>query len=147
MKKQAEKFFSKTEEAQILDAIRYAENETSGELRVHVENHCKGDVLERAAIVFDLLKMQKTKLRNGVLFYLAVKDNKMAVLGDGGINAKVKDDFWDEIKTDMLTHFKQQQFAKGLTNGILKAGDQLKTHFPNQGDEDINELPDDISYA
>jgi len=146
MGNQAESFFSKQEERLILDAIRTAETNTSGEIRIHVENRCKGDVLERAAVVFDLLKMQKTKLRNGVLFYLVIKDRKFAILGDAGINAKVTDTFWDEIKSGLLARFKKEEFAEGIAEGILKAGEQLKEHFQYM-DDDINELPDDISYG
>lgn len=146
MAKQAKDFFSSTDELMILNAIRQAESNTSGEIRVHIENNCKSDVLERAAQVFDLLKMQKTKLRNGVLFYLAVKDKKFAIIGDAGINAKVADDFWDEIKGLMLEHFKKGEFTEGLFEGIIKAGDQLKKHFEHQ-DDDVNELPDEISYS
>ena len=146
MSKQATEFFSPTEELLILDAIRQAETDSSGEVRIHIEKKCKTDVLDRASYVFDLLKMQKTKLRNGVLFYLAIEDKKFAIIGDVGINAKVSDDFWDDIKTLMLNHFKQKEFAEGLVNGILKSGEQLKAHFPYL-DGDINELPDDISYG
>ena len=146
MPKQAKDFFSKTDELQILNAIRHAESSTSGEIRVHIENKCKIDVLDRAAQIFDLLKMQKTELRNGVLFYLAVVDKKFAILGDAGINAKVKPDFWDEIKEMMLGHFKKGNFAEGLSNGIIKAGEQLKEHFEHQ-DDDVNELSDEISYS
>ena len=146
MGNQAEGFFTKTEEIIILNAIREAETNTSGEIRIHVENRCKGDVLERAAVVFDLLKMQKTKLRNGVLFYLAIQDHKFAILGDAGINAKVADDFWDEIKKMLLNRFKKGEFAGGMAEGIIKAGEQLREHFEYM-DDDINELPDDISYG
>lgn len=146
MSKKAKDFFTKTEELIIMDAIRQAEQNTSGEIRVHMENRCKGDVLDRASTVFDLLKMQKTEQRNGVLFYLAVLDRKFAVLGDAGINSKVKDDFWDDIKSGLLEHFKKGEFAKGLAEGIIKAGEQLKAHFPHQ-DDDVNELSDEISYA
>jgi len=146
MGNQAKGFFNKTEEIMILDAIRQAETNTSGEIRIHVENRCKGDVMDRAAVVFDLLKMQKTKLRNGVLFYLAIHDRKFAILGDAGINAKVTDDFWDEIKSNLLTRFKNEEFAEGIAEGIVKAGEQLKEHFQYM-DDDINELPDDISYG
>lgn len=142
----AKRFFSTADEMMILNAIRHAESNTSGEIRVHVEDKCKQDVLDRASQVFDLLKMQKTKLRNGVLFYLAVKDKKFAIIGDAGINEKVADDFWDEIKALLLQDFKKGEFAKGLADGIIKAGDQLKTHFEYM-DDDVNELPDDISYA
>jgi len=146
MGNQAQSFFTKQEERLILDAIRTAETNTSGEIRIHVENRCKGDVLERASVVFDLLKMQKTKFRNGVLIYLAVEDKKLAILGDAGINAKVADTFWDEIKSGLLARFKKEEFAEGIAEGILKAGEQLKEHFQYM-DDDINELPDDISYG
>jgi len=143
---QAQKFFTKAEERLILDAIREAESNTSGEIRLHVENRCKKDVLDRAAEVFNLLKMQKTKLRNGVLFYLAINDRKFAILGDAGINAKVPDDFWDQIKEQLLLRFKKSEFAEGLAEAIVKAGEQLKTHFKHESD-DVNELSDDISYG
>jgi uncharacterized membrane protein len=146
MAAQAKSFFSQTDEFLIKDAIRQAESNTSGEIRVHIENNCKGEVLDRAAQVFDLLKMQKTELRNGVLFYLAVKDKKFAILGDVGINSKVPANFWDEIKKQMLEKFKTGELAVGLSDGILLAGEQMKTHFEHQ-DDDINELSDEISYS
>ena len=142
----ASKFFTSDQKQQIISAIKDAELNTSGEIRVHIENHCKKEVLDRAAAVFASLKMHKTKLRNGVLFYLAIKDHKFAILGDGGINAVVPDDFWDKIK-EMIQHkFKEGEFTAGLSSGIKMAGEHLKAHFPYQSD-DINELDDDISFG
>jgi len=89
--------------------------------------------------------MQKTELRNGVLFYLAVADRKFAILGDAGINQKVPANFWDEIKNDVIAHFKEGDFVGGLSQGIIKAGEQLKAHFPYQED-DVNELDNEISF-
>jgi len=140
------KFFTSEQKQKITSAIKDGELNTSGEIRVHIENHCKKEVLDRAATVFASLKMHKTKLRNGVLFYLAVKDHKFAILGDGGINAVIPDDFWDNIKEMMSNKFKEGEFTEGLSLGIKMAGDQLKTHFPYQSD-DINELDDDISFG
>ena len=142
----ANKFFTSDQKQQIISAIKDAELNTSGEIRVHIENHCKKEVLDRAATIFATLKMHKTKLRNGVLFYLAIKDKKFAILGDGGINAVTPDDFWDTIKEMMLHKFKDGEFAVGLSSGIKMAGEQLKAHFPYQSD-DINELDDDISFG
>ena len=142
----ANKFFTSDQKQQIISAIKEAELNTSGEIRVHIENHCKKEVLDRAATIFATLKMHKTKLRNGVLFYLAIKDKKFAILGDGGINAVTADDFWDTIKEMMLHKFKDGEFAVGLSSGIKMAGEQLKAHFPYQSD-DINELDDDISFG
>ena len=140
-----ENFFSKEEKKQITDAIAQAELNTSGEIRLHVEGRCKLDVLDRAAYVFDKLKMYETAQRNGVLFYLAVYDRKFAILGDGGINNLVHADFWDEIKETMLGFFKDGKFADGISKGILMAGEQLKANFPYQSD-DVNELSDEISF-
>lgn len=139
-------FFSEQQKKQITDAIKAAELNTSGEVRLHVEGSCKGDVLDCAAYWFEKLKMHKTELRNGVLFYLAVNDHKFAILGDAGINAKVPDDFWENIKEHMVAKFKMGQFSEGLAEGILMAGEQLKLHFPYQKD-DVNELSDEISFG
>ncbi len=141
----ASSFFSKEQLAHIREAIKEAEGETSGEIRVHIETSHKGEVLDRAAWIFKKTGMYKTKNRNGVLFYLAVENRKFAILGDWGINAKVKDDFWDNIKELMRQEFSKGNFAEGLAKGILAAGLQLKEHFPRSKD-DVNELPDEISY-
>lgn len=127
-------------------AIGDAENTTSGEVRVHFENHCKGEVLDRAAEIFAKLHMHETELRNGVLFYVAIKDHKLAIIGDKGINKVVPDHFWDDIKDHMLKRFREHEFTKGICEGIRMAGQQLKQHFPHQGGDDRNELSDDISY-
>jgi len=140
-----ENFFNKEEKKQITDAIGQAELNTSGEIRLHVEGRCKLEVLDRAAYVFEKLEMHKTAQHNGVLFYLAIYDRKFAILGDGGINNLVHDDFWDEIKTIMLGYFKEGKFADGISKGILMAGEQLKSNFPYQSD-DVNELSDEISF-
>ena len=143
----AENLFSKEDKARIIDAIVAAEKETSGEIQVHLEERCKVDVLDRAANVFETLKMHKTAGRNGVLFYLAMTDHKFAILGDAGINQVVPENFWDEIKEEMLRYFKQGQYTDGLCRGIEMAAQQLKTHFPYDPHGDENELPDEISFG
>jgi len=138
-------FTSKDQEL-ITSAIQSAENETSGEIRVHLEKSCVGNVLDRAAQVFENLAMHKTKLRNGVLIYLAYEDRKFAILGDAGINSAVPENFWDDIKIRMQSRFRSGHFVEGLCEGVEMAGKQLKSNFPRQGD-DVNELPDKISFG
>lgn len=141
----ARMFFSKEEQQKIVSAIKEAELNTSGEIRVHIENRCKGETLERAAEMFYELKMDHTAARNGILFYLAVKDRKFAIIGDEGINRNVEHDFWNDIKDEMTFKFKEGQFTEGLVAGILKCGNKLKQYFPYQKD-DVNELCDEISF-
>jgi uncharacterized membrane protein len=138
-------FFTKEQQAEILAAVKEAEEATSGEIRVHIETHCPEDVLDRAAWIFDKLGMKKTAERNGVLFYLAVSDKKFAVIGDSGINAKVPDGFWNDVKDLLQEKFREGAFTIGLKQGILLAGQHLKEHFPHLSD-DVNELPDEISF-
>ena len=133
------------EDQRVVEAIKQAELNTSGEIKVHIENRCKGDVEKRSLFVFKKLKLHKTQLRNGVLIYLAVKDRKFAILGDEGINKVVEDGFWNDVKDLMLSHFKEGRFAEGLEQGIMRCGEKLKTYFPYQSD-DVNEIPDEISY-
>ena len=142
----AKDFFPAGDRKLIEQAIHGAEENTSGEIRVHIDSRCKGDVLDAAAWVFGKLGMHKTHLRNGVLIYLAVQDQKFAIIGDAGINQKVPANFWDNIKTDMESHFRTGEFTTGLVHGITMTGNQLKTHFPHQKD-DVNELPDEISFG
>jgi uncharacterized membrane protein len=141
----ASSFFSKEQQAHILTAIKEAEENTSGEIRVHIESSLAGDVLDRAAWIFRKIGMHKTENRNGVLFYLAITNKKFAVIGDWGINKKVPEGFWDNIKSLLEKHFAQEEYSEGLANGVLMAGAQLKEHFPHKRD-DINELTDEISY-
>jgi uncharacterized membrane protein len=141
-----EDYFTREDKERISEAIREAEWNTSGEVRVHIEGRCRQDVMDRAAYLFEKLEMHKTVLRNGVLFYLSMEDKKFAILGDAGINRVTPENFWEEIKKTMLEQFKMRQYAEGLSAGIKMAGEQLKAHFAYQED-DVNELPDDISFG
>ena len=142
----AENFFTAEQKAKILAAIKDAEQQTSGEIRLFIEDACDKNLLDRAAEIFAKLNMHKTALRNGVLFYLAVSSRKFAILGDAGINKAVPPGFWDEIKNDMQEHFKQEAFTEGLDKAIHKAGTALKQFFPHQKN-DVNELSDDIVFG
>ncbi|MDA1269126.1 MAG: TPM domain-containing protein [Bacteroidetes bacterium] len=143
----ASKLFSPEQKAQIVAAIQEAEKQTSGEIQVHIESRCKASVLDRAASVFETLKLYQTKDRNGVLIYLAVEDHKFAILGDAGINAVVPANFWESTKDLMATFFHQGKFTQGLVEGIHHAGDQLKAHFPFDYQDDQNELTDEVSFG
>jgi uncharacterized membrane protein len=142
----ARKFFTPEQKDQIVAAIQKAEQSTSGEIRVHIEENCHGDVLDRAAYIFERLKINQTAERNGVLIYIAVKDRKFAIIGDAGINAIVEEHYWDDVRHMMAEHFKRGEFIDGLLKAIERTGNKLKKHFPFKAN-DINELPDDISFG
>jgi uncharacterized membrane protein len=137
-------FLSKEDENEIVEAIRLAEKNTSGEIRVHIEQTTSKVPFDRALEVFYELKMNETQLQNGVLIYLAIADKQFVICGDKGINEVVATDFWDSTKEIMAVQFKKESFKQGLIDGITKAGEQLKTYFPWQTD-DTNELSNEIS--
>ncbi|WOD44127.1 TPM domain-containing protein [Hwangdonia lutea] len=139
-----EDFLSPEEEQEIIEAIRIAEANTSGEIRVHIEKTSKTDAFSRAMEVFHYLKMDNTKLQNGVLIYVAVDDRSFVIYGDKGINDVVPDNFWNSTKDIMQTHFKSGHFKQGLVEGIKKAGTELAHHFPWKHN-DSNELSNEIS--
>ena len=139
-----EDFLSEEEEQEIVKAIRIAEQNTSGEIRVHIEKSTQIDAFNRAMDIFHFLKTDNTKLENGVLIYVAVEDKNFVIYGDKGINDVVSNDFWDNTKDVMQSHFKTGNFKQGLIEGVLKAGKALETYFPWKQD-DTNELSNEIS--
>jgi len=146
-KSKVEDFLTASEEAEIIEAIRLAEKNTSGEIRVHLEKSANDeDVFDRAEEVFVFLHMNNTKLSNGVLIYIAVEDRTLVIMGDKGINDVVAPNFWESTKDTIIAQFKNGDMKRGLVEGILMAGEQLKKHFPYQKD-DKNELPDTISVG
>ena len=139
-------FFGPEEEKRLLDAIRRAEERTSGEIRVHVAPRCKGSPLEAARKHFARLGMHATALRNSVLFYVAPRDRKFAILGDEGIHRHVGEAFWERLKDRISESFAAGKFAPALEEAIAAVGEELALAFPRQ-DRDVNELPDSVSYS
>ena len=141
-------FFSDEEKQRLLDAIKSAEQATSGEVRVFIESKCRFvDALDRAREVFFQLKMNETEQRNATLIYVAVDDHQAAVFGDEGIHQKVGPKYWQDEVKKMLMHFKQQHLADGICQVITDLGRALQFYFPFNKDTDKNELPDEIVFG
>jgi len=142
----AKNFFTKEEEAQIIQAIQNAEEKTSAEIRVHIENFCFTNPLKRAEKVFIKNQMHLTKNRNGVLFYFAVISRKLAIIGDVGIYQKVPSELWNQLTQKLINALKQNHHkAETLCECILIIGNELARYFPPSADNP-NELSNEISY-
>jgi uncharacterized membrane protein len=141
-------FFSKEDNEMIVQSIRDAEKQTSGEVRVFVESKCRFvDPLDRALEIFANFKMQNTAQRNGVLVYVAIKDRQLAVYGDTGIHQKTGDDYWKTAVNNMISHFNKENYAVGIAHCVSMIGEALQKHFPYDKDLDKNELPDEIIFG
>lgn len=128
----------------IEDAIAKAELKISAEIRVHLEQSCKENVMDRAAFIFSKLEMHKTEQRNGILIYAAFGNRKLAIIGDAGINQYLKQEDWDYIKDSILSEFRQGNIEAGLIMGVQLAGEKLHRFFPILPN-DINELPNKVT--
>ena len=141
-------FFSQEENEQIVHSIQEAEKQTSGEIRLFVEARCKYvDALDRAVEIFNNLEMERTELRNAVLFYVAVKDKQLAIFADKGIHEAAGDQYWKNSVKEILSVFSKDSLVAGITISIHKIGQALKDHFPYDKDVDKNELPDEIIFG
>ena len=139
-------FLTPPEREQVAAAIRQFEASTSGEIRVHLAARTAGAPTAAAAKVFQRVGMARTRDRNGVLFFVSIRDRRLAVIGDRGIHAAVPADFWSNVIARVEAHFSQGRFAEGLIDGIGMAGNALARHFPPRPD-DVNELPDAITHS
>lgn len=141
----AEEFLTKEERAQVARAIGGAERLTSGEIRVHLDDHIEDEVLDHAAYVFEELDMHRTKDRNGVLIYIAVADRHVAVIGDVGIDARVPEGFWTDVIGVLKLHFVAGRRSDGLCEAVHMVGAKLRDFFPRQHD-DRDELSNEVSF-
>lgn len=139
-------FLTKQQEQTVIDAIASAEDKTSAEVRVHLEDHCREDPLKRAVFIFNKLGMHHTEKQNGVVIYVAAEDRKAAVFGGKGIHEKVEENYWHDVLDVIVSHFKKEEYEQGLVSAVTRVGDKLQEFYPVQAD-DVNELADDISYG
>ena len=136
---------SEEQEQALVDAITQAELHTSGEIRIHLEKTTGStSAEERAKQWFGKLEMHKTAEKNGVLFYLAIEDRKLALWAGEGINERVPANFWQTIIDLMISEFKVGHFSEGLIAGVKKTGKALGEFFRRQ-DDDVDELSNEIS--
>ena len=140
----AREFLSKVDHDRIVGAIRDAEANSSGEIRVYVHRgKLSADPVTIAQRKFQQLKMDKTAERNAVLIFVAPRSHKFAVVGDKAIHEKCGDEFWQRIVEVMRTHFQHEKFSDALVEAIEETGKVLAAHFPRSR-ADTNELPDEI---
>ncbi len=142
----AKEFLTPEEQNRVISAIKQAEKDTSGEIRIHIEDICDRNPMDTAKKIFHHIGMDRTQQRNGVLIYVACQSKVFAIIGDKGINEKVPANFWNDISEQLSSDFKQGKFADGLAAAVGMTGEKLKKFFPYESD-DINEQPDDLSFG
>jgi uncharacterized membrane protein len=137
-------FFEEQFSIQVEKAIEEAELLTSAEFKLHIEEMCKEDLLDRAAFVFSELELHKTEKRNAVLLYVSTNDRKVSILADAGAKVHLSEQFLSETLSTLINDFKQNQYAQGIGNCFLSIASALKSFFPYQ-ENDINEISNKVS--
>ncbi len=132
--------------ASLVEAIKTAEDHSTGEIRVHIDSNTEDDNAEVAFEVFKRLCMEKTAERNAVLFHINFEQRYLTIIGDEGIHKKVHQQFWDKMHDDITAGFAKGRFFEPLQKAILDTGIELKKYFPVTG-ENKNELSDEISFS
>ena len=141
-------YFSGEEKARIVEAIRLAEQQTSGEVRVYIERHNPlVDTVERAREIFFQLQMDETEHRNAVLLYMATSHKELALFGDEGIFKATGPTYWNHAVQTMMSEFTANDVCGGMVDCIHRIGETLKEKFPYNKTEDKNELPDEIIFG
>jgi uncharacterized membrane protein len=138
-------FLEKLDQQRITAAIPDAEQQTSGEIGVHVQPQAiGGDIRTVAERTFERLGMTRTALRNGVLLFIATEEQRFVIIGDRGIDEKVPAGFWDDIAAKLTIRFSNAEFTEGIVEAITAAGQQLREYFPRAAG-DVNELSDSMN--
>lgn len=132
--------------ASLVEAIKTAEDHSTGEIRVHIDSNSEGNNAEIAFGVFKSLCQNQTAEKNAVLFHINFEQHYLTIIGDEGIHAKVHQYFWDKTHDQITSEFAKGNYFEGLKNAILETGQELKKHFPISG-ENRNELPNEITFS
>ena len=115
--------------ARIREAIRTAEQGTSGRIGVHVTHRRVNNALEHARSAFYDARLHEHPDDNAVLFVIAPEVRKFAVYAGDALHARTGDTFWNQLVEDMTPYFKSGRLTDGLILGIERAGGQLRAHF------------------
>lgn len=139
-------FLTDYQMASLVEAIKTAEDHSTGEIRIHIDSTTEGNNAEIAFEVFKKLCKDQTAERNAVLFHVNFEQHYLTIIGDAGIHAKVHQNFWDRLHDKITLEFVKGNYFEGLKNAVLETGLELKKHFPITG-KNPNELPNEITFS
>ena len=137
---------SEEDKIHLVNLIKSTEEATSCEIKIHINDTCKESALERAIMLITKLGLDRTKNRTGIILYLAVKDKKFAIAGDIGIHKRLPNHSWHDLKDEAISYFKEEKYLEGFSNCLKKLATIVKAEFPENKNENVNEISDEISF-
>ncbi|HEY0197163.1 MAG TPA: TPM domain-containing protein [Rhodanobacter sp.] len=100
------------------------------------------DARTRARQVFAQLRVWNTEHNSGVLFYVLMAEHRIEIVADRGIAARVTASEWDAVSHRVRDCYAQGKWRKGSLEAIAAAHALLAAHFPSDGTDNPDELPD-----
>jgi uncharacterized membrane protein len=141
-------FFDDDDFLLISNKIKETEKVTSGEIRVALKESVpffkkNKDIGKLAQEEFYNLKMNETRDKTGILIYILLSSRRFYIVADEGINSRVEQKTWDDIRNNMESQFKIGHFVEGVVTTIDNVGRVLSQFFPIKTD-DTNELSNKV---
>lgn len=101
-------------------------------------------VRERAIRAFYEKGLYRTRNETGVLIFISALERKVWILGDRGINEKIRPESWQDLASQLAMGIRQGRACEALCSVIATCGRELTRHFPRSLEGDINELSDEV---
>jgi uncharacterized membrane protein len=124
---------SAQDRARIAKAIAAAEDGTTGTIAVRIVNDKHLDSMEKAKSEFAFIGLHEHPAKNGALVLVAPRARQYAVIGDRALHARVGDEFWNQVTTEMRRYFAYDQMADGIVHAVERLGEQFRKHFTTDG--------------
>ena len=101
------------------------------------------NVHRRAAEQFLAQNLYTTAGRTGVLLFVSIAEQRVEIIADSGIDARVAKGTWQKIVDDFTAEIGAGRQVEGFVQAIDRIGAHLAEHFP-PGLLNPNELPDHL---
>ena len=99
----------------------------------------------RAIRAFYEKGLYRTTDETGVLIFISLLERKVWILGDRGINARIRPESWSELAAQLAAGIRSGNACSTLCAVIDACGVELGRHFPKKPGRG-NELSDEVIY-
>jgi putative membrane protein len=103
----------------------------------------RANTRRRAAEQFLAQNLHTTAGRTGVLIFVSIAEQRVDIIADSGIDARVPKGTWQSIVDEFTREIGAGKATDGFVHAIERIGAHLSEHFP-PGSIDPNELPDHL---
>lgn len=140
------RYFSKSDQHAIAQAVSEAEHGHIGEIQVVIEGCLPShqayqqNTRMRARQLFAELGVWDTEYNSGVLLYLNLCERKVEIVIDRGIRKSTEQAVWDEICQKMIEQLARHQYRDAVMTGVFSIGEVLNEFYAYSTADQHNEL-------